>query len=208
MANTERRSKTRRGILVALLLVLLIYIIGSTYARYTTTTNATGKVQVAKWAVAMTANNGTKTLSTTTQDITFTVQNNSYVVAGKIAPDVTAVADIELDLTGTEVAVDFLAEINSSAATALSTALGASADDVEMSVEINGTELTAGTPHLINLPNGAAFTAANGKIPVTLTLTWTNNESHNTSDTAAGVAAPTLSIPITLTAQQHVLSDD
>lgn len=206
--NTERRSKTKRSILIALVLLLIIYIIGSTYARYTNTFNATGKVQVAKWNVAMTANNGAKTLETTTKDITFTVQSNAYVVEGKIAPDVTAVADIELDLTDTEVAVDFLAEINDSAATALSTALGDSADDVDMKVKINDTELTAGTPHLISLPNGEKFTSSNGKIPVTLTLTWTNNEAHNVSDTTAGENAPMLTIPITLTVQQHVLSDD
>ena len=206
--NTERRSRTKRGILIALLLVLLVYIIGSTYARYTTTTNATGKVQVAKWAVAMTANNKAKTLSTTTQDITFTVQDNKNVVAGKIAPDVTAVADIELDLTGTEVAVDFLAEIAESASTTLANALGDSADDVTMTVKIGDNTLTAGTPHLINLPSGEKFTGDAAKFPVTLTLTWTNNEAHNASDTTAGEAAPTLSIPITLTAQQHVLSDD
>lgn len=206
--NTERRSRTKRGIFIALVLLLLIYIIGSTYARYITTTNATGKVQVAKWNVVMKANDGAKTLEETTQDITFTVQNNNYVVAGKIAPDVTAVADIELDLTGTEVAVDFLAEIDSTATTALSEALGVSADDVEMTVKIGDDTLTAGTPHLINLPSGAAFSGTDAKFPVTLTLTWTNNDEHNVSDTAAGKAAPTLSIPIKLTAQQHVLSDD
>ena len=200
MENTERRSRIKKVLLIAVLLILLVYIIGSTYARYITVGDAEGKIQVAKWAVAIKADDGT-VLNSTTQDITFTVQSNAHVVPGKIAPNVTAVAEVELDLTGTEVSVDFDAVIDQSA---ISTVFGTSASDVALAVEVDGTEYTSGTSQTIALQNNAAFTSSNGKKTVTLTLTWTNNESHNANDTSLGEAAPTLTIPVTLTAKQHI----
>ena len=156
-------------------------------------------MQAAKWAVAITADDGT-TLSSTTQDITFTVQNNTNVVPGKIAPAVTAVAEIELDLTGTEVAVDFDAVIDQSN---LST-FGESGDKLTLDVKVDGVAYTSGTAQTINLVGNSAFTAANGKKTVTLTLTWANDDENNEDDTATGIAAPTLTIPVTLTAKQHI----
>lgn len=199
MANTERRSRTRRGILVALLLVLLVYIIGSTYARYSTQGVATATIQVAKWAVAITADDGTD-VTDTTLPITFAVQSNTNVVPNKIAPAVTAVAEVELDLTGTEVAVDFDAVIDQSNIATL----GASSDKLVFTVEVDGNTYTSGTSQTIPLENNAAFTAANGKKTVTLTLTWENDDENNVDDTTMGKAAPTLTIPVTLTAKQHI----
>ena len=132
MANTERRSRTKRGIFIAIALVLIVYLIGATYARYSTEGKATGTIQVAKWAVAITADDGT-TLTSTTQPITFTVQTNTNVVPNKIAPAVTAVAEVELDLAGTEVAVDFDAVIDSSAIANL----GASSDKLVFTTKVD-----------------------------------------------------------------------
>lgn len=200
----NRKSTAKRWTLIALIIFALIVIIAGTYARYTTTGNATGTIQVAKWNVAMKADDGT-VLNSETKPITFTVQSNNYVVPGKIAPDVTAKAEIELDLTGTEVAVDFDAVIDSSA---IASTFGTSASDVKLDVKVDGAAYTSGTAQTINLKNNAAFTAENGKKKVTLTLTWTNNEAHNESDTSIGKSAPTLTIPVTLTAKQHIVSDD
>ena len=198
MANTERRSRTKRAIFVAIAIVLLVYLIGGTYARYSTTGEASGKIQVAKWAVVMTADDGT-TLNSTSQDITFTVQSNSNVVAGKIAPAVTAVAEVELDLTGTEVAVDFTATVGDLTPTNLP-----SSDKISLTSAVEGG--TPGTKATIDLPNGEAFTAANGKKKVTLTLTWTNDDNNNVNDTATGSAATpaTITIPVTLLVEQHI----
>ena len=200
MAKNERKTRTKRAILVAIALLFVAYLISSTYARYTTSGTGTGTVQVAKWAVVMKADDDT-VVTDTTEPITFTVQNNENVVLGKIAPAVTAKAEVELDLTGTEVAVDFDAVINQAN---IATVFGDSASDVTLTVEVDGAAYTSGTSQTIPLVGNAAFTAANGKKTVTLTLTWTNNESHNANDTALGKAAPTLTIPVTLTAKQHI----
>ena len=200
MARNERRTRTKRAIFAVIALLLVVYLISSTYARYSTEGKGTGTIQVAKWNVAITADDGT-VLNSTTQPITFEVQSNTNVVSGKIAPAVTAVAEVELDLTGTEVAVDFDAVIDDSA---IST-LGASSDKLSLTVEVNGTAYTSGTSQKIDLVNDKAFTAANGKKTVTLTLTWENDDpANNPDDTTMGEAAPTLTIPVTLTAKQHI----
>lgn len=200
MAKNERKTRTKRAIFVVIALLLVAYLISSTYARYSTVGKANGKVDIAKWAVVMTADDGT-TLNSTTQDITFTVQSNTEVVPGKIAPAVTAKAEIELDLTGTEVSVDFTPTIG---AYTPSTTLP-SADKITLSSAVEGG--TVGSSNYIPLVGNSAFTASNGKKKVTLTLTWANDDENNADDTATGMLADgsrTITIPVTLTVQQHI----
>ena len=199
MAKNERKTRTKRAIFVVIALLLVAYLISSTYARYSTVGEANGKVDIAKWAVVMTADNGT-TLNSTTQDITFTVQSNTEVVPGKIAPAVTAKAEIELDLTGTEVSVDFTPTIGAYTPSTLP-----SADKITLTSAVEG--LTVGSSNYIPLVDNSAFTASNGKKKVTLTLTWANDDENNADDTATGMLADesrTITIPVTLTVQQHI----
>ena len=199
MAKNERKTRTKRAIFVVIALLLVAYLISSTYARYSTVGEANGKVDIAKWAVVMTADNGTK-LNSTTQDITFTVQSNTEVVPGKIAPAVTAKAEIELDLTGTEVSVDFTPTIGAYTPSTLP-----SADKITLTSAVEGG--TVGSSNYIPLVDNSAFTASNGKKKVTLTLTWANDNENNADDTATGMLADgsrTITIPVTLTVQQHI----
>lgn len=199
MAKNERKTRTKRAIFVVIALLLVAYLISSTYARYSTVGKANGKVDIAKWAVVMTADDGT-TLNSTTQDITFTVQSNTEVVPGKIAPAVTAKAEIELDLTGTEVSVDFTPTIGAYTPSTLP-----SADKITLTSAVEGG--TVGSSNYIPLVDNSAFTASNGKKKVTLTLTWANDDENNADDTATGMLADgsrTITIPVTLTVQQHI----
>ena len=199
MTKSERKTRTKRAIFVVIALLLVAYLISSTYARYSTVGEANGKVDIAKWAVVMTADNGT-TLNSTTQDITFTVQSNTEVVPGKIAPAVTAKAEIELDLTGTEVSVDFTPTIGAYTPSTLP-----SADKITLTSAVEGG--TVGSSNYIPLVDNSAFTASNGKKKVTLTLTWANDDENNADDTATGMLADgsrTITIPVTLTVQQHI----
>lgn len=199
MAKVKNRQRIKRSIFIVIALLLIIYLISSTYARYSTEGKADGKIEIAKWAVAMKADDGT-TLNSTTQDITFTVQSNTDVVPGKIAPNATAKAEIELDLTGTEVAVDFIPTIGEYTSTGLP-----SADKITLTSKVeNGT---VGSTNYIPLVDQSAFTSANGKKKVTLTITWKNDNTNNADDTATGELADdsrTLTIPITLTVKQHI----
>ena len=199
MAKNERKTRTKRAIFVVIALLLVAYLISSTYARYSTVGNANGKVDIAKWAVVMKADDGT-TLNSTTQDITFTVQSNTEVVPGKIAPAVTAKAEIELDLTGTEVSVDFTPTIGAYTPSTLP-----SANKITLTSAVEGG--TVGSSNYIPLVGNSAFTASNGKKKVTLTLTWANDNKNNANDTATGMLADgsrTITIPVTLTVQQHI----
>ena len=199
MAKNERKTRTKRAIFVVIALLLVAYLISSTYARYSTVGEANGKVDIAKWAVIMTADDGT-TLNSTTKDITFTVQSNTEVVPGKIAPAVTAKAEIELDLTGTEVSVDFTPTIGAYTPSTLP-----SADKITLTSAVEGG--TVGSSNYIPLVDNSAFTASNGKKKVTLTLTWANDNENNADDTATGMLADgsrTITIPVTLTVQQHI----
>ena len=199
MAKNERKTRTKRAIFVVIALLLVAYLISSTYARYSTVGEANGKVDIAKWAVVMTADDGT-TLNSTTQDITFTVQSNTEVVPGKIAPAVTAKAEIELDLTGTEVSVDFTPTIGAYTPSTLP-----SADKITLTSAVEGG--TVGSSNYIPLVGNSAFTESNGKKKVTLTLTWANDDENNANDTATGMLADesrTITIPVTLTVQQHI----
>ncbi len=199
MAKNERKTRTKRAIFVVIALLLVAYLISSTYSRYSTEGKANGKVDIAKWAVTMTADDGT-TLNSTTKDITFTVQSNPDVVSGKIAPAVTAKAEIELDLTGTEVSVDFTPTIGSYTPSTLP-----SADKITLTSAVDGG--TVGSSNYIPLVDKSAFTADNGKKKVTLTLTWTNDDENNADDTETGMLADglrTITIPVTLTVQQHI----
>lgn len=188
----ERKSTAKRWTLAVLMIFALVALIGGTYARYSTSMVANAKMDIAKWQIAMKA--GTTELSTSeAKDVTFTVQNNTNVVSGKIAPSVTATATVEVDLTGTEVAVDLLAKVGATDPSTLP-----SKDKITLTTQVNGGTST------IPLEGDTAFTSANGKKNVVLTLTWENDDNNNENDTATGVAGGTITIPVTLTAKQHI----
>ena len=189
------KKKRVLAVLVALLLVVGAGVY--TYARYTFSRTGSDDVDVATWAVALKQGGSAVSDNFT---LTLTLEPNNNVVNGKIAPDRSATAILTLDLTGTEVAVDFDAVIDQ---TALSS-FGDSGDKLSLAVKVDGTNYTSGTTHTISLVNNSAFTAENGKKTVTLTLTWANDDLNNADDTATGVAAPTLTVPVTLTAKQHI----
>lgn len=192
-----KKSSITAIIVLLMVLTVCLYFISGTYARYADEYSGQTTVDVAKWAVSIT--DGTEDL-TNNFTLPFTVNTNTNVVEGKIAPGTTATAKIELDLTGTETAVDFGATINEDD---LATIFGDSADDVTLSTSITGAA-TSGTTTTINLPDGQAFNSSNGKIVMELTLEWNNNDANNLSDTEVGKAGATLNIPVDITLQQHI----
>ena len=192
-----KKSSITAIIVLLMVLTVCLYFISGTYARYADEYSGQTTVDVAKWAVSIT--DGTEDL-TNNFTLPFTVNTNTNVLEGKIAPGTTATAKIELDLTGTETAVDFGATINEDD---LATIFGDSADDVTLSTSITGAA-TSGTITTINLPDGQAFNSSNGKIVMELTLEWTNNDANNLSDTEVGKAGATLNIPVDITLQQHI----
>ena len=193
-------KKQVRTLIVALLVVIVaLYFIASTYARYTTSLTGKAEATVAKWSAVV--KNGSNTLSENFT-LTFTVDENEFVRDDRIAPATSATAKVEIDLSGTEVATDIDAIVDS---TSLSSIFGASASDVQVTKTVavkDGANFTATSAGLVALPNQTS--ALSGSVEVTITLTWTNNETHNASDTTLGEAGETLQIPVTIKAQQHI----
>lgn len=168
------RNTKKLMIIVLMLVVVGLYFVSGTYARYTDSYTGTSKVTVAKWAVKL--KDGANAELNKTFDLPFTVEENSNVVSGKIAPATEATATLNLDLTGTEVAVDYTAEITKAD---LATFFGNSASNVTVAV------------------TGGTTTEENGKYIATGTVDLVN-------DTATGVTAGTLTFPVTVTLQQHI----
>ena len=220
MANTERRSRTKRGIFIALVLVLLVYIIGSTYARYTNTSTLNGKVQMAEWQVKI--NTEDMNATATTQDVTLTLEDNEFVSDDRIAPDRTGYFDITLDPTGSEVAIDYIISCDFDN---VATGIADSGSDIAISGAEYWRAATAGTAGSgtavdVNSATGVkisetlAEVEGNTPITVRVKVTWTHHTdgSLDSNDTANGVAARTaanavITIPVTVTAQQHISGD-
>lgn len=182
-----------------MLLVMCLYYVSGTYARYTTSLEGNATVTVAKWAVQL--KNGAGTTLTENFELPLTVTTNADVVANKIAPACEATATINVDLTGTEVAVDILAEVDEEE---LATALGITQDQISVEVDVDGA-----TDGYVPLVDGAAFTSSNGVKEVTITVTWENlgTDAADAEDTELGIAAGEIEIPVTLTVQQHIAAD-
>lgn len=205
MANTAtRKSSAKKWTILALILFLLVAIISGTYTRYTSTATGSGNVSIAKWAVSV--NNKDMSNATATFDLTFTA-NNTDTVPNKIAPEGTATAYVDIDLTGTEVSVDFTCALASAASTNLSTVFGANyANKVTLKV---GTPALQGKNSNMTL-SGTTVTvgssAMSGVVRVPITLTWDdlNTTVANTADTNTGVTQTTLTVPVELNVTQHI----
>ena len=124
--------------IVAMLLVVCLYFVGGTYARYASEFSGDATVSVAKWAVKVDGE------ESETLNINFKVQDNKFVVADKIAPSVTAKAEAEVDLEGTEVAVDLIVETGDDFDSKIE-ALGLHTDEVVFGVTLADGSSLSGT---------------------------------------------------------------
>ena len=97
------------GIIISMLLVVItLYNIASSYAKYVTQASGNMEKQAGAWVIKL--NN--KDISSQNATKTFTINNlnllnNEYVVDGKIAPNSVGYFDISIDPTGTTTAVRF-----------------------------------------------------------------------------------------------------
>ncbi len=204
-------NKTVKTLMVvAMLFTLSLYFIGGTYARYIGEYTGNATASVAKWKVQL---NG-KSAEETSMDLTFTPTKSEYVVDGKIAPGSSSTAEVKLDLDGTEVAVDVIAEVTESTLQEKLTELGLTSSEIKFKSEFVGGGQASSSegngskenPYVVKLPSNQAFSTED-TITIKLTLEWGNDEAHNSEDTKAGKNAETLgeiSVPVKLTVRQHI----
>ncbi len=208
-----KKKTVMQVMLVAVLVTISLYFIGGTYARYASTFEGDTTAEVAKWAVKLGEDDGEGSNMT----LNLAAEENDDVVAGKIAPSVTLSDDVEIDLAGTEVSVDVIAEVDKQAVeTALQSAgLSAMKDDIKLTVKVDKDPLASfeitgdgdgsqSKPYVIQLPSGQKF-GENDKLKVTISMTWDNNEENNTLHTKAGESLASISsIPVKLHVVQHI----
>ena len=102
----QTATKTRNKpiiILIALLLITAIAFSMYAYAKYKTTLKGNGTAQVAKWSFKV--NGQTQTIPDI--DLATTMKKVNNVAENKIAPGTEGSFDLNLDATGSEVAVDY-----------------------------------------------------------------------------------------------------
>lgn len=203
--NQSRKKTVKRSVIITLVLFLLISFIGSTYARYTSSANGEGNVDIAKWAVKVNDTDISK--ATTDFPLTFTTDTNADIVSGKIAPGGTATAYVDVDLTGTEVSVNFDCALAENATDNLKAVFG---ENYESQVS-----LSVGTPVLEGTTSNMTLDAANkvvrvgtaamsGKVRVPIVLTWVNKTENDAADTKTGADQTNVTIPVALTVQQNI----
>ena len=206
----------KKNITFAILLMAVMvtaFNVSKTYARYTTTEEGTATATVAKWAVLIKGDEETD--STETFEIALDEEEeNQYVVEGVIAPDKTIYGDLEIDLGGTQVATDIDVVVDEEEiATIVGDATRFSVSIVPVIDEVEGTELTlvggkATIAYTDTGWDGEAAYAEGSPLTVRVKLTWENDESSNENDTTMGENAGTITVPITVTAKQHIAEDD
>ena len=102
----QTATKTRNKpviILLALLLITAIAFSMYAYAKYKTTLKGNGTAQVAKWSFKV--NGQTQTIPDI--DLATTMKKVNNVAENKIAPGTEGSFDLNLDATGSEVAIDY-----------------------------------------------------------------------------------------------------
>lgn len=177
------------SILAALVLAVLVTAnsVGGTYAKYTTTQSVSGTATVAKWAMALTAKDGSNTQTTTINLADGLTDGN--VASGKIAPGTSKTFSFEVDGTGTEVAYNY-------------TIVLSNFQNMPTNFVIEGATYDADTKTYTI--EDTVLVDASSKIS-THTITWTwayETTNGDAADTLDGEAAKTMTFDATITATQ------
>lgn len=189
--------KKRKSLLlvVALLLVAVTGgVVTLTYSRYLSDASGSGAAKVAPWKVSVNGSDIVASNTFTLDDINWS--DSAYISDGYIAPSRTGTFDIVIDPTGSKVALQYEVAIDS---TELDNYSQISISDVK----VGNTSLT-GTNGKYTGIISLDEVEANTTKTMTVTVTWTNDEANNTSDTTIGSTVTNLSIPVTVTASQYL----
>lgn len=207
----NRKSKVKSKIILLIIIATLIAIISGTYSRYTSTGTLNGKATMAKWSIklkgdeaeASNISSASATVETTAQTVEGV--SNANVSAGKIAPGQTLVATVEVDPSGSEVAIDYNLELNSISTEGFNSTSNIAISRVTGTVD-GGTETNAallGGKYVFF--ESLEDVLANKKVTFKTYINWANGD--NVADTENGMSVDEIVVPIGITAKQHLASD-
>ena len=193
MLRKRQKSKTE---LILFLLVIVGVGLTIAYARYASNATSTMAAQVAPWKVSINNNDIVSTNTFTLADVDW--EEDEYIADGYIAPGREGTLNIEIDPSGSKVAMRYKLEIDESNITndsIIISSVTASTGDVTKESE----GIYTGTIPLDEV-------TSNTKKVLTVTITWNNPETTttDTNDTSTGTTATDFEIPIKLTASQLV----
>ena len=201
----NRKSQVKKGILALAIIACLVAVIGGTYSRYISQGTANTKADIAKWSVKLNGSN----MSTTpvTKDVTLTYVENDYVKDNTIAPGRKAKFDIVIDPTDSEVAIDYVLKIDTSDITGLTNS------NSEISITkaqykfgdgaVQSANITAADG--VTISESLADVEAGKALTMTVTVEWDNDDDdNNAADTANGIQGGKITVPVTVTAMQHI----
>ena len=192
----------KNKLLIGLIALLLVVGVGvATYARYISTYEGNDTVDVADWKVTL--KQGDQAVSNNFE-LAFTLDNTqSNAKEGTIAPGSVLTSELTLDLTGTEVATDY--EINLSEVTGIPD--GMTITSVKATVGTAEAQTLTETSTGSGIYQGSLTLEQVTNTPTVefeIIATWTNDEANNTNDTSFGTSTDTITIPVTVTAKQHI----
>lgn len=188
-------------ILTLVMLIFTILKIGDTYAKYYASANTMAlSKEVGKWVIKL---NQMDIYSETGESVEFQVDqfsnfSNANATPNKISPSSTGYTDIEIDPTGTDVAVRYDIELELTGTSNL-----AIEARLEMASGTNTLVKTGESTYsgIISLADVQAGNPAN----VRCYITWNNDEAKNQEDTAIGIAVGNnISLSAKVTATQYL----
>lgn len=100
-------NSNKLKIMLALIaLIMCISTVQQTYAKYVTSANTNTQIAVARWRILVN-DVDIHTGASTEQLITPVIDDNNYVVEGKVAPESTGYFDIKIDSTNTDTSFNY-----------------------------------------------------------------------------------------------------
>ena len=210
MARTRGRNKRTKSvkntILFAVVLVFIIAIIGGTYSRYISSGTAQTTGEIAKWNVKI----GSTNLSEV-EDFELTARSvegisNENIASDKLAPGQTLAADLQVNPTGTEVAVDYVLTMGAITTEGFNTNSSVRVSKVEATVDGEDPVEVYLVDGKYTFYESLADVLEGKKVTFRAYVVW--DDTNNAADTANGGGAVTsVQVPVQITAQQHLEQD-
>ena len=202
----RRANKVKIIFLVLILIAFSIAIISGTYSRYSSSGTLNANSKMAKWSIKL-KNTDITTQSTSVSVVAKKIEgvSNNNVSENKIAPAQTLGATLEVDPSGSEVAVDYILEVGNIATENFNA--GSSIKVNKVMCTVDGEEAVEAVKY-----NGTyifyedlASVLANKKVTFVAYVTWEDSDTE--SDTSNGANLGNVVIPINVTAKQHLAQD-
>lgn len=194
------KSKTQIALwlLVVIMFSIAFVVFSDTLALFETDSEGVVNTDVGKWLIKVNNETITETVNEDIEINSFQYSSDSHVEPGYIAPGGSAYFDLVVDATECDVAVLYSIDLNLEEM------------DIDANIDISlqdlaggqvvrtGEDVYSGIISLASINNNETRT-------LRVSITWTNNNAYNESDTKLGeVEDSKITIPIKFHAQQYL----